>query len=110
MIEVIAKVVVVGWHYWEDAPERQVFLRFAHRHNFHIEARMKVLTLDREVECFDLADKVLQSLNQFKHPLGNQYLFEKRSCENIAQHILDWCNLNACTVLEDNQQGATVTA
>jgi hypothetical protein len=106
----IATVDVIGRHRWEGAPERQAFLRLAHRHTFKITAYAAVAHGDREIECFDLADAVRHTLAaKFSRPdFLDDLDFDTMSCEHIAEWLCKSLGLARCVVLEDGMQGAEV--
>jgi hypothetical protein len=80
----------VGWkfeefHAWEQAPDEVGFLRFPHRHIFHVRARVQQFEGDRELEYFILRAKVRDIVNdmletKWERPRG-------MSCEAAARHI-----------------------
>jgi hypothetical protein len=107
-VRVIATIVIDGWHQWNNAPARQQFLAWAHRHQFVIRGERACVGLDREIECFDLADEMRASLEVFRE--GGTHMFHGKSCEMIAMHILTAVQLDRCEVLEDGLQGASVEA
>jgi hypothetical protein len=45
-----------GHHRWPNAPDRRAYLRYAHRHLFHVTVALDLLGDDREVEFHDLLD------------------------------------------------------
>lgn len=108
---VLVKVVlhVEGWHRWPDAPARQAFLRERHRHTFVISAATSVQGLDREIECFDVRDRLVAAMADARLPDGTTE-FGTMSCEAIASWLVDRCGLASCCVMEDGLQGASVTA
>jgi 6-pyruvoyl-tetrahydropterin synthase len=77
-----------GLHKWSGAPEDS-FLRNYHRHLFKVSVKIEVRHDDRELEFFD----VKQKLDDFI-----DYHFAKQdfeaSCEMIAKHIIDFCLLS----------------
>lgn len=106
MIEIIAKLQYEAIHFWPNAdsvPEVS-FLKYPHRHVFHIEVRKKVQDDDREIEII-----------QFKHEIED-YLDEKynhdfaqKSCEQIAFEILKVFGCSSVFVLEDGENGAVAS-
>lgn len=69
-----------GMHHWEDALEEVEFLRFPHRHIFHVNIKLLVDEYDRDIEiilCKRFIDKLLQELKP-------TIALEGWSCERIA--------------------------
>ena len=101
----IKKSVVVtfqfeGIHSWPDCPIEEVsFLRYPHRHMFHVELAKEVSHNDRETEIIMLKRKLEQEFYN-KINLGSQ------SCEDIAESLIKKHNLLYCKVLEDGENGA----
>lgn len=91
-----------GYHRWKDAPDKEAFLRDWHRHIFHVTMTMEVSHGNREIEFFDLKDK----LNTFVLPwLGRRFEW---SCEQLAEQILNNFDAYMVEVSEDGENGATV--
>lgn len=93
-----------AFHRWAAAPDDVAFLRAYHRHIFHVKLGVWVTHGDREVEFFQLKRKLddcIRVIYEGKH-------FEK-SCEMIAQELLQQFNAAYCTVSEDGENGATVS-
>ena len=81
------------------------FLKYPHRHLFHITLEKTVSHSDRDVEIILFKREVLAFLqNTFN---GD---FEYRSCEMIAQLLLAQFDCVSVEVLEDNENGAKVYA
>lgn len=107
-IEVVVKLQIEGTHRWPGCPFEDVaFLRDTHRHIFTIYATKKVTHDDRDIEIILLKRKMeawIQS--QFGKPAS----FGTMSCEQIGETLLEYFSLSSCEVLEDNENGAKVTA
>lgn len=104
-LEVWAKVALVGFHHWPEAPAHRDYLGVRHRHEFVITAGVAVGHGNREVEFHDLRDLIEAWWTPER---GAQ------SCEHIAldlQKALDQAGLSATriTVSEDGYDGATLT-
>lgn len=104
MIYVIVKLSFEGFHCWPDAPDHAAFLRNRHRHIFHVTAAKRVSHGDREVEIITLKQEMLAHIGQYDGE------FDTMSCEHIAQMLLTRFGLSQCAVLEDDENGAYVTA
>ena len=107
-IEVIISLEIEGTHCWPECPFEDVaFLRDAHRHIFTICATKEVTHDDRDVEIILLKRKV-ESWIQAKY--GKPASFGTMSCEQIGKALLEHFDLSSCEVLEDNENGAKITA
>lgn len=102
---VIARVQVEGLHCWPGAFADVTFLRYPHRHIFHIEARAAVQHADRQIEIIDLGHQLRAWLRE---QYGEPADFGTLSCEMIADKLMDAFDLQMCTVLEDGENGAMV--
>ena len=94
---------IEGWHYWEDAPAAVDFLRYPHRHIFHIITEFEVTDADREIE-------ILMKQWEIAHYLEKKYdsNFFDMSCEMIAAEIFEHFGAVRCEVTEDGKGGAIV--
>lgn len=101
---------VEGTHHWPKCPFDEVaYLTVPHRHMFHIKAHVPVTHSDRDVEFIMLKHKI-------ESYLGNVYYDEKqklcvfgaKSCEMLAEELMDEFGLSMCEVSEDNENGAVV--
>lgn len=107
-IEVV--VTQDGLHCWPDAPDRLKFLSYPHRHTMVIRARKAVSHDDREIEFYDLAERIRRTLHDLYPDTDGvgAVLFGSASCERIARQLVDALDLDACGVFEDGQHGAWV--
>jgi hypothetical protein len=107
---IIITTQVEGIHSWPECDLKDVeFLKYPHRHIFHIVAKKPVTHLDRDIEIIMLK----RALNDYiKRVYWNNDLdlhdFKNMSCEMIAQDLLERFDLIYCSVLEDNENGAEV--
>lgn len=109
-INIIVSLQVEGIHCWPECPIEEVsFLRDPHRHTFFIECKKEVNHTDRDVEIIQLKHKMVDFLgdNYFCHR-AKTHLFNRMSCEDIALILVRNFDLNSCSVLEDNENGAEV--
>jgi hypothetical protein len=90
-------------HRWVDAPLEQFWLREYHRHLFNVKVAVSVEDGNREVEFFQLKDK----LTKFLGLNFNKRKFDL-SCEHIAEHLLMELNADYVEVNEDGENGAVV--
>ena len=103
---IIIKLQVEGLHFWEDCDIEDVdFLAHPHRHIFHITCKKEVTHDDRDIEIIRLKREVLNFLEK---KYGKVCWFGGMSCEMIAKILLDEFELNYCSVLEDNENGAEI--
>lgn len=100
-------------HHYPAAPNGVEFLRYPHRHMFHVQVEVEVFHDDREIE-FILFKRDIE------HCINNMNTDQKsRSCEMIANSIVDYVEENyptgtdysryiSVTVAEDGENGSTV--
>ena len=106
LTEVYCSLQVEGTHCWPECPIPEVdYLRFPHRHMFHIKAYKKVSHSDRDVEFIKLKQEITTYI-QNAYPLGK---FGSMSCEMLAHELIMNFSLSRCDVSEDNENGAIVT-
>lgn len=109
--KVIVTLQIEGLHNWPSCPIEEVsYLKDPHRHMFHIKATKEVEHNDRDVEIIQLKHQMQAYLKSkyysFKlelHKLGSM------SCEDIAEDLLNTFNLCECEVLEDGENGASIS-
>lgn len=103
----VVRFTVEGWHCWPNAHEKRAYLRYKHRHLFHVEVRLQVFHDEREVEYHDLLDFCKE------HFLGGDRGAD--SCETMARGLAQKLTasfpgrLVEVSCLEDNEAGAVVT-
>ena len=111
-IYVIVSLRVQGVHQWEECNLHDVkFLKFPHRHEFHIKATKEVSHGDRQVEIIRLKNQMLHFLHlEFgARSSANQLQFGGLSCEDIGDILVRQFALDSCEVLEDGENGALIT-
>ena len=102
--EIVIKLEIEGIHRWDTCNIPDVmFLKYPHRHIFHITMTKKVSHNDRDIEIIMLKREVLNYL-QIKY--NND--FENKSCEDIAEELLTKFDATSVMVLEDNENGGLV--
>ena len=107
-VEVIVRWTAPGFHHWADAPDNRAYLRVAHYHLFHYEARLDTTKLplgDRQIELHDVQAWLQDQTEQ---------VWGGWSCEQIANHLCDLIGLEykvpcSVSVFEDEECGAEVT-
>ena len=115
----------VGFHSWPSAPNVYAYLRASHRHEFHVEVRVKVHHSDRYVEFIELknlAHEVFRGLSEFHPLIAEMPNFGSASCEMLAERLRDAIQaltdpkdariflyrVTEVTVSEDGENGATL--
>lgn len=110
--EIYCTLQVEGTHCWPDCPlEEVVYLRSPHRHIFHIKAYAIVNHSDRDIEFIKLKHEITRYLSdKYYDRLGLRvHRFGSRSCEMIAEELIEQFGLSKCEVNEDNENGCIVT-
>ena len=103
--QVVVTLQYEGTHSWPECPLEYVsFLRYQHRHMFHIKCWKNVEHNDRDVEIIMLKRQIIAHLNDVVP--SKEGSFGRMSCEDIAQMLLADFKLAACEVLEDGENGA----
>lgn len=108
-----------GIHYWNDVTGRakHEYLRYAHRHNFHVKLTLSVNHDDRDFEFLEIQALLKQTINEifpYNYEL-NLNDCKTYSCERMAQLIHEFLwgkDIHAVTeieVSEDGENGAVVT-
>ncbi len=102
--QIIVKLQVEGLHNWENCNIPDVdFLKYPHRHIFHIELAKSVEDSDREIE-------IIMLKRQIKEYLGTEPVrFNGLSCEMIGEDLLNQFDADYVIVLEDNENGAKIS-
>lgn len=99
------KLQVEGIHNWSTCDiEEVLYLKNLHRHIFHIRVTKEVTHNNRDIEIIMFKNKIIYYLKDKWN--GN---FGSMSCEDIAEDILIAFDCTQVTVLEDNENGATIT-
>lgn len=109
--EVWTTFQIEATHNWPECPFEEVdFLRVPHRHMFHVKAYKEVTHNDRDVEFILLQRKLIHYFyNTYYNAVKNIHQFGHKSCEMIAQELIEKFNLSCCEVSEDLENGAVVT-
>lgn len=119
--EVYCTLRVEGIHNWPDCPFEEVsYLRDLHRHQFHIKAHKVVTHSDRDTEFIMLQHRIEAYLlteygQEIMHETGwticdnkRVCMFGAKSCEMIAEELINEFDLCKCEVNEDGENGAIV--
>lgn len=114
---IIVNLQVEALHNWPDAKDifpEVGFLSYPHRHIFHIQCKKKVNHDDRDIEIIMFKRNILEYLvEKYKDSYVESYHyhtlnFGSKSCEMLAKELLFKFDLEYCSVLEDNENGAEV--
>jgi hypothetical protein len=108
---IVVKLQVEGLHNWPEArtiiPEMG-FLADIHRHIFHIKIAKIVSHNERDIEIILFKRGVTEWLQTTFAKNGTVCNFGPRSCETIANLIMDEFQCESVEVLEDNENGSIV--
>ena len=101
---IIIKTQFEGIHNWPDCNVPGVaFLKYPHRHIFHVCIKVEVKHNDRQIEIINLKRSVDDYIQSH---LG--YNLGTKSCEDIAEDLFMEFFADYVSVLEDNENGAEV--
>lgn len=108
--EVWCTLQVEGTHNWPGCPFDEVaYLRDPHRHVFHVKAYVPVTHSDRDVEFIMLKHKIRGYFeSEYWNHEQSLLVFGPKSCEMIAQELIQQFGLSRCEVSEDGENGAIV--
>jgi len=101
---------VPGLHFWSGAFGEGKYLHAPHRHIFHYRVEIGVGETDREIEFIgfkhDLQNWVYEVYAPGPH--GGDVDFEERSCEILAEELLDYImdiHPGRCVLVEVSEDG-----
>ena len=102
---IVIKTQFSAVHDWPDCNIPAVeFLKNAHRHLFYVVMKFKVSTNERELEFLTVKAEVDRWIyTNYK----DMYLFGK-SCETLAQELMEEFGASFVSVFEDNENGAEI--
>lgn len=106
--EIWVTTKVVGFHQWPDAPDEVSFLQNRHRHEFHFKAGFIVQDSNRELEFFLKQRDLSRALTNLYTFQGLGFKFGSRSCEMIAEELLEELDAAYVECSEDGENGAVV--
>lgn len=102
----VIRFQVEGIHYYEDASGAEEFLKYPHRHIFHIEIKIKQFHNNRDIEFIAFKRWICEDFN------GE---FSYKSCEMIADDLYEkivskYSNREIeISVFEDGENGSITT-
>ena len=109
-MKIYVKNQIKALHQWVDAEGAVEFLKYPHRHIFHIVTHVDVKHDDREVEFFTIQSQIDAILEAWKRESSL-----KTSCEQLGLYVLGALQqlypnrFMTCDVSEDNENGAVVS-
>ena len=109
---VMVKLAVDGCHNFPKAAElfpEVNFLADRHRHMFHFTVACKVTHSDRDKEFIMLKRDIITYINTYYFNTQTRTCeFGPKSCEMLAEEVLNRFNAEWVEVWEDNENGAKV--
>lgn len=114
---ILITLQIEGFHRWENAPEEVDFLRHRHRHIFHFEIEKTVTHNDRDIEIILFKRKIKDYLyKKYGKSFTNKDLspnswwleLSEKSCEMLAEEIINEFGCCRVKVTEDGENGAVV--
>ncbi len=103
-----------GIHSWDNIPTSQVledvqFLKYPHRHMFGFKCYEYVTHNDRDTEFIHRKRDVLDFLqNKYYDSKQRCFVFGSRSCEMLAEELLERFDFYKVEVSEDNENGGII--
>lgn len=120
-LNVVSRTVTVrtqleALHHWPDIPKGHPsqYLKYPHRHNFHIELKFAVSHNNRDLEFIEVKHQIDNFLqrNSERDLISGIIDFGSKSCEMLCEDLLEqFIHLGAveASVFEDGELGSTVT-
>lgn len=113
---IIVKTQLEALHHWPNIPSQHPsqFLKYPHRHIFHIELKFKVGHNDRDLEFIDVKYRVNLFLKEYfrRDAVSGLVNMGATSCETLCEILLngfEYLGAFEATVLEDGEMGSTLT-
>jgi 6-pyruvoyl-tetrahydropterin synthase len=110
-VSIFINTTFEGLHFWPNAPDSVEYLRYPHRHVFHVNVEIAVKHDERDVEFITFKDEVNKWLYRNLDCRGPNVSVVTYSCESMARLL--WEHLAAqrysvisITVSEDGENGA----
>lgn len=108
---IVCTLIKEGIHNWPDIPDTLLledvqYLKDFHRHNFRFKCVLKVNHNNRDVEFINLKHQIDEYLEEKYYNSKYRCLFlNNRSCEMIAEELIENFHLHRCEVFEDGENG-----
>lgn len=93
-----------NWPHAKDEAPEVAFLSNEHRHVFHVKLIKEVSHGDRDIEFIILKRRAQEYLQA---TYGRE--FGRRSCEDVAEELLEYFKCSEVQVFEDGENGAVVS-
>lgn len=104
---IVVKLQFEALHNWPNCDVIGAeFLKFPHRHMFHVKAVKEVSHNDRDIEIIVFKRSILNFLDGLGSNINGSKDLGPRSCEDLAETLINEFDLYSCEVLEDNENGA----
>lgn len=106
MINIIINTRFSAIHFWPDCEIEEVdYLRYPHRHEFHVQVKALVSHDNRDIEFIQLKNKIERWISKN----WNKQNLKSKSCEKMCSELLfNFPNLSYARVLEDGENGAEI--
>lgn len=97
---------IEGFHQWIECNiEKVSFLKYRHRHIFHVKIEKEVNHNNRDIEIILFKREVEDNL---KSKFGLPCEFGNMSCEDICEYLINTFQASTVEVLEDGENGAKI--
>ena len=104
---IVIRTQFTAFHKWLAAPDIVAFLRYPHRHVFHVEIKYLVGHDDRDREFFIEKERLENYIGvRYHQHIYNKEEVPELSCEMIAKDIATKFEADYVSVFEDNENGA----
>ena len=109
---IIINLRFAATHKWPDIPsiESQFYLKYLHRHVFHIQMKWDVYHDNRAIEFVDMKNKVERYLKETYGGGNDTPSIGGMSCEMLCKDLMITFMANYVCVMEDGENGAEVFA
>jgi len=110
----IIKTQFEGVHHYPEASGPETYLKYTHRHIFHVEVKIEQFHNERDIEYIAFKRWVNTLFDEWAFE-GHIHILGSKSCETIAEKLLKEINYKypgrklTVKVLEDNENGTEVS-
>lgn len=103
-INIIINTKFSAIHFWPDCEIEEVdYLRYPHRHEFHVKVKAPVTHDNRDIEFIQLKNKIDKWLSDH----WDKQNLKQKSCEMMCKELMfHFPKLTYVRVMEDNENGA----